>query len=534
LDYNIDLYNDYLNHLFEIKDYVNIYIYSRDQIGKAYPSELADKLKKLGLKHDFDDKRTGRGHNWYAYGAVIKNGSLVFEKKTNLSSKVEYEDENVVMMSTCWNKQFGNLEPVFIDKNSNQNLWFRDSAFRGLIFVVYHNNHFEESGAFDVSRKKNELSKTYHLNSSEYANRINWRRNVIGYVSEKNFFENLISNNEFEKVSSMLLDKINSGNIQQDWVYSYYVGINYEYLRKNEVAQNFFEKYKLLISDDAPINKFMYKWNSARLYSKLILASYIDKHQYEIRNIANLIKDETNRFSQYPVFIYWGQGFNDAPPIVKAVYQRLQRVVPVKSLITLSEENIRDYIYIPEYVNKIRKEHYANYSDYIRFALLAKYGGAWVDATVYVSEDFYEQLIQYNNQPSKYPMDGPITVMGSWFRTYKQTSHLGEKMLQATTLFWLKHYSKFPFYFFIDFLEQYYADFKIEPHKERDVFFRKNDNDFTLRDSLSNSFDKEWAEKVLRSQPVHKLNYKLTDWEKLEKEDSLYRAIIGKKPPFNS
>lgn len=532
---NNNLFSDYLDYLLEIEEYTDIYIYSRDQIGNHFPTYLADKLKKLGLAHDFDDQRSKRKHNWYAYGAMIQNGNVKFESISTPKSKLEYEDDKVLMISTCWNKDYGNLEPVFIDKASNHNLWFQDTNFRGLIFVIYRNGKVMDSTAFDFSQEQGIIAKIDILSSdNEYSIKRNWKNNIVKYdSSEKQFIEQLVLNSQYDKANELLIDKINSGNIQQDWVYSYYIGINFEYLKNKKIAQLSFEKYKSLISKNSSIYKFINKWNVDRLYSKLILSTYLDEHQFEIRNIARNIKEDTKRFPKYPVFVYWGQGFNEAPPIVGAAYRRLQKVVPLEALVTLSEDNVREFIEIPKIVDNLRSVSYANYSDYIRFAILAKYGGAWVDATAFVSEDFYIRLNQYNNQDSAYPMDGPITIMGSWFRAYKQSSHLGEKMLQATTLFWLEKFSAFPFYFFIDFLEQYYADFKVEPKKERDTFHWTRDKSFALRDNLANKFDKEWSEELLSHQLVHKLNYKLTDWENLEKKDSLYRAIVDGRNPFD-
>lgn len=528
----LEQYVEWLDYIYKIKDQTTIYIYSRDQIGSDFPIELADKLKKIGLKHDFYAKRARRSNNWYAYASVLKNGVLCFESVSEC--KIEFEDKNILMISTKWNKKFGNMEPIFLDKKSNKNLWFQDQLFRGLVFVIYHEDKFLESRAFDVSWESNSISKSHLLSKLDGKPSKNWKQNLSEYSNfDETFIENMVLKNQWRLVIDILSAKVKSGEIQQDWVYVYYIGLLFEYLKDKKLAQEEFTRYKPLISKKSNIYKFINGYNVERLYSKLYLAKYFDKHQFEIENIAKGIKENTSYFSNYPVFVYWGQGIDSAPPIVQACYRKLKKVVPADSLVTLSESNVRNFINIPDYVNRIRLEHYANYSDYIRVAFLAKYGGAWVDATLFVVDNFYDQLLNYNQEQSNYSMDGPITVMGSWFRVYKQSSHLGERILQAAILFWLKNNSEFPMYFFIDFLAQYYADYNIMQGIQRDSFEWLKDQSMAIRNRLSDKFDEKWSVKVLNHQPVHKLTYKLSDWKNLNKKDSLYNAIIDGRYPFN-
>ena len=131
-------------------------------------------------------------------------------------------------------------------------------------------------------------------------------------------------------------------------------------------------------------------------------------------------------------------------------------------------------------------------------------------------------------------MDGPITLMGSWFRAYKQSSHLGERIMQATTMFWLQNFKSFPFYFFIDFLEQYYADYQIEDGKNRDSFsWQGRKYSFDIRNNLGSKFNEKWAKNIIGITPVHKLNYKITNIEAIKRSDSVYSAILNKKFPFD-
>lgn len=531
----LEEYIDYLKHLNDIKLKTDIYVFSRDQIGNYYNQDVADKLMDLGMKTDFFLERSQRNDNWFAYLAVIKNAKLRVEKVEKKSVKIDYDDENISIISTRWSKKYGNLNPVVIDKKNRRSLLNSFKNFRGLIFVVYKDGEFLELKAFDTSWKKGEITTSLALKRENIYE--NYYSKITTYsrdLSLKHTIIDLIIQEKYNLASEILRDVIFDSQVVFDWIYEYYIGLQFEYLNNIEGGRVFFEERKALISPQSNIHKFINKYDDKHLLSKLILSDYFEANKESIKQISSKIFEDTNRFSEFPVFVYWGQGFEQAPDIVKASFGRLKKIVPKEALIVLSDENIGDYIDLPDYVINLSRTNKANYSDYLRFALLAKYGGAWVDATLFVSEDFYDQLLNFNAIKSNYPMDGPITVMGSWFRIYKQSSHLGEKIMQATTMFWLQHFKSFPFYFFIDFLEQYYSDSMIEDGKERDVFpWQGRNNSFLIRNNLGNKFNVDWSENILSKTPVHKLNYKLSDWENLKKDDSIYSAIINKQYPFN-
>ena len=62
------------------------------------------------------------------------------------------------------------------------------------------------------------------------------------------------------------------------------------------------------------------------------------------------------------------------------------------------KDNYTQYIQFPDHLNQILetgKIGLANFSDCIRIALLAKYGGLWLDATIFVSEPIPEAYFSY-------------------------------------------------------------------------------------------------------------------------------------------
>lgn len=161
------------------------------------------------------------------------------------------------------------------------------------------------------------------------------------------------------------------------------------------------------------------------------------------------------------IWVYWGQGFNNAPPVVQNCLESLLRNKPGDyQVITLDDATINSYITVPDIINN----HLANgtisrthYSDIVRFQLLKQYGGIWIDSTILVSENFHEILNDYrkfitlkHNNHNAYTSvtDGKWT---SYFIGMPKDNPLARFMCDAYIIYW-KRYNKVIDYVLIDYL----------------------------------------------------------------------------------
>ena len=121
------------------------------------------------------------------------------------------------------------------------------------------------------------------------------------------------------------------------------------------------------------------------------------------------------------IWFCWLQGLENAPVLVKKCYQSLEENLTDKEIIVLTEENYREYVRFPEYIQKkidsgiITRTHM---SDLLRLELLIQYGGTWIDATVFCSGGriptymFDSDLFFF--QVLKPGRDGEASVMSSF------------------------------------------------------------------------------------------------------------------------
>ena len=118
------------------------------------------------------------------------------------------------------------------------------------------------------------------------------------------------------------------------------------------------------------------------------------------------------------VWIFWSQGFNIAPTFVKENLKHTERVLSSNYIVrSIDLKGLRELIDIPEpilsnyYSGKLKE---AFFSDYVRFNLLAKFGGLWLDSTVYITQDEIPDNIKKANHFIFQDSDFNINNTDSW------------------------------------------------------------------------------------------------------------------------
>lgn len=127
----------------------------------------------------------------------------------------------------------------------------------------------------------------------------------------------------------------------------------------------------------------MHKNEVVTSYLKKQLAPVIEKYS-GYNEVPSTIAEDA------PIWVCWWQGEQNMPPIVAACYRSLKRHAGTHPVNLITFENLNDYITFPSYIIEKQKEGkitLTHLSDILRFSLLAKYGGLWIDSTVFVTGD---------------------------------------------------------------------------------------------------------------------------------------------------
>ena len=98
------------------------------------------------------------------------------------------------------------------------------------------------------------------------------------------------------------------------------------------------------------------------------------------------------------IWVCWLQGKESMPDIVKYCLKSLERNVPYNTEIKLiTSTNLKEYVEFPDFIYqklKVGSLTMTHFSDLIRMALLKKYGGLWIDATVFISSQIPKEYIE--------------------------------------------------------------------------------------------------------------------------------------------
>lgn len=163
----------------------------------------------------------------------------------------------------------------------------------------------------------------------------------------------------------------------------------------------------------ARLKEYGYKVAGATFVDGLIPP---EKHPFYIKTIENYVDHfmepiiekyrdwkpdgaQTPRTENIPVWCCWWQGCNQMPELVQMCNTRLCQLIPSgeAELHMITKDNYQEYVSIPPYIiQKFEsgKMSITALSDVLRVALLAQYGGFWIDSTVFISERFPVEFIR--------------------------------------------------------------------------------------------------------------------------------------------
>lgn len=228
------------------------------------------------------------------------------------------------------------------------------------------------------------------------------------------------------------------------------------------------------------------------------------------------------------IWIMWWQGAERMPPIVQTCYNSVLRHKGNHEVILLDQYNFRDFIDIPdEIINKIKRiERIAYVSDLIRFGLLSKYGGIWLDSTIFISNDikgFDVSLysLRHANGMARFVLNGD-----KW-SSYMFASTKDHPFTTAVFESLLEYFNKFDYlvdYLLTDYLiaNMYLSNklFKLFI----DEFPLDNPNSLQLLLERDLPLNERKLKEILKNNTYHKL-----DWRLIIKPNSMLSYVLNNK-----
>lgn len=280
---------------------------------------------------------------------------------------------------------------------------------------------------------------------------------------------------------------------------------------------------------DAPI----LPWEKRRTIYEECLRKYL-RERYE-KDVKRIIAEyrESEECADKKIWVMWWQGRSSMLPLVEACYSKLLKECPDDyEVILITKDNYASYVELPDYILKkvetgsITLTHL---SDIIRVMLLNKWGGIWLDATIYL-----HHLPEMIGNSKFFTLNGdgmfPDFINRGQFSTFMLSTNRKNYLLMQCLEYLLLAYWKdhdfvidyLVFDFFIDLVKQ------SSDEVNRDIqAVPFNDQFYVLNTVLNQTYVKAEIDDIFFRSPLQKTSYKQQFRSHTpEGEETVYQVML--------
>lgn len=217
------------------------------------------------------------------------------------------------------------------------------------------------------------------------------------------------------------------------------------------------------------------------------------------------------------VWTAWLQGYDQAPPLVKACITSLRRYMPEHDVVVIDADNLCQYIELPEWLTE--KYHRgiipnALFSDLIRLELLIHHGGLWVDSSVLMTDPellknrkWLTEILEAPLFVFQYRHPATHTYLGisNWCIGAQPNQWALVKLRNMLWAYWREYDCVLDYYIFHRFF-----DLIVNAHPDvLDLMpLRRSNFSLRLRDRMAETYSAVWWTELTAHVCLHKLNYR--------------------------
>ena len=201
-----------------------------------------------------------------------------------------------------------------------------------------------------------------------------------------------------------------------------------------------------------------------------MICAFQMKETYLLEWLRNELREVLQRYENEPysfpskhesipriIWVYWWDGLENAPQIVQCCLSSIKQHAKGFEVRFVDRTNLEQYLAIPPFLMEKQENGAigkAHFSDVIRMMLLGRYGGVWMDATLYCSKQIPSEVTVGPFYSCKKEWNESTPSHGRWsgwmfggipaFRFFSF-------MEDALTTYWRKHSSAID-YLLMDYL----------------------------------------------------------------------------------
>lgn len=430
----------------------------------------------------------------------ISNQLFSKTKELYLQNKLIWQDQDV--LNAVFNDNVTWINPKY---NFQQN--FHDNY----TYTVYSTNDIENAEKNNVIIHYNTYIKPWkdgykcNFKLQEYIKEI--KLNGFWYVYVKYFFNKLIRKIFYIRNIKEYENKIKLITI---------LGLEFNIINIHDHKQISFYGIRLKFKD----------YNEQKRVTKYLKENYILPYfQGNLKYYTFTPKQEFK--NNKIIWQYWGQGINQkTPKIVRKCLESVDRNKQNYTRILLTNDNIADYIDLPEFVCKKLQNgtfSYTFFSDLLRCCLLSTYGGIWIDATIFLTSEINPEYLdspffifqrqkqvknkkyfsQFDNLYFSWNKCNKVKWLSSFIVSQKENRLIN--VLKDLLLNYWDYETDLKYYFLMHLIfseitkksqfKNYHSESDTIPH--------------LLQINLKNQFDIDLWKEITQKTSIHKLTYKI-------------------------
>lgn len=255
-------------------------------------------------------------------------------------------------------------------------------------------------------------------------------------------------------------------------------------------------------------------------------------------------------YKKIPVWCCWWQGEDNMPELVRMCHDRLKQVIPndKAELHLITIDNYLSYVDIPCHIRKKFDQGVITMtamSDVLRFQLLEKYGGYWVDATVFftgnIPSEYFSGKFYCQRMAEDYENNKREACRGNWcgFSMAGESGSIIFRFMNDAFAEWWGKYDCLIDYVLIDYL--LLSGYKFVPQITNVINGVPDNNQdiFNMYRVLNQPYSKELYAELTQKNVMHKLTYKMelkknTDAGELTLYGYLLKMVYGDREKYDS
>lgn len=239
------------------------------------------------------------------------------------------------------------------------------------------------------------------------------------------------------------------------------------------------------------------------------IAAFISPRLEEIK-IRVASRGDRRQQGPPKIFLYWDTGFDHAPAVVKACHRELMRFHSGAEIVALDAQSWPFYVEIPEHVTEKIPSNKAHFSDVLRVALLARYGGIWADATCMPSRNLTSTFGELSRS-GFFSYHYSTARISNWFLCSSGDNYIAKILFEVLIEYWREHDTAIHYFMFHHIFEVlYHLDSQFQEIWDRSTKLSSTPPHLIQR-MMFKEYDPRNFEDKYRGSAVHKLTYKFKE-----------------------